>query len=111
MTSKISIILVALSTLLLSFGQLLFKLGLNTFPEVLINFTLLAGFVLYGLALIILLYSLKKGELSILYPIFALSYVWVLILSGFLLNEVITGFKILGVGFIFLGVSIIGGGS
>ncbi len=111
MTYKTSIILVAISTLLLSFGQFLFKKGLNTFPEVLINFTLLAGFVLYGLALIILLYSLKNGELSVLYPIFALSYVWVLILSGFLLNEVITGLKIVGVSLIFLGVSLIGGGS
>lgn len=111
MTSKTSIILVGLSTLLLSFGQFLFKKGLNTFPEVFLNFTLLSGFILYGLALVILLYSLKRGDLSVLYPIFALSYVWVLILSGFLLNEAITGLKIMGVGLIFLGVSLIGVGS
>jgi drug/metabolite transporter (DMT)-like permease len=111
MTSKTAMVLVALSTLLLSFGQLLFKKGVDNFPEVVFNLTLISGFFLYGLALIILLYSLKKGELSVLYPIFALSYVWVLILSGFLLNEAIAGLKIVGVGFIFVGVSLIGRGS
>ena len=40
-----------------------------------------AGFVLYGMSTAILVLALRNQELSILYPVISLTYVWVAILS------------------------------
>lgn len=53
--------------------------------------------------------ALKGRELSRLYPIIALTYVWVTILSLFLLpNEHLNFFRSIGIAFIVAGVSILG---
>ena len=48
---------------------------------------------------------------SVLYPIIALTYVWVTILSPMFFNDVINAYKVIGVGLIVVGVSFIGLGS
>jgi undecaprenyl phosphate-alpha-L-ara4N flippase subunit ArnE len=114
-TKPWAIALVAFCTLLTAGGQLLFKLGLNRLDlslfGMITNYYLIMGFVFYGLGAIILVIALKYGELSVLYPVVALSFVWVAILSSLFLEEVIGPFKILGIGGIILGVSAIGRGS
>jgi multidrug transporter EmrE-like cation transporter len=47
----------------------------------------------------------------VLYPIIALTYVWVTILSPMLFPDTINLYKVIGVGFIVGGVSLIGVGS
>jgi multidrug transporter EmrE-like cation transporter len=74
------------------------------------NLPLLAGYVLYGFNTIMMVLALRKGELSVLYPIISLTYVWVLILSGFLFKESINTWKIAGVMAIVAGVGVMGGG-
>jgi len=39
------------------------------------------GYSLYGLSTILLVLALRDGELSILYPVISLTYVWVTVLS------------------------------
>jgi len=51
------------------------------------NLPLLSGLVLYGLSTVLLVLALKDGELSLLYPVIALTYVWVTVLSLVLLHD------------------------
>ena len=59
----------------------------------------------------LLILALRNGQLSVLYPIIALTYVWVTILSPLFFDDLINGFKVAGVALIVLGVSFIGLGS
>lgn len=73
------------------------------------NSRLFVGYGLYGLNTVLMAYALKGRELSRLYPIIALTYVWVTGLSVVLLSEHVNFFRILGITLIVGGVSILGG--
>ena len=73
------------------------------------NLKLFIGYSLYGVNTVLMAYALKGRELSRLYPIIALTYVWVTALSFFLFKEHANFFKILGITLIVTGVSILGG--
>lgn len=67
------------------------------------------GYCLYGVMTFLMALALKGKELSRLYPIIALTYVWVTILSLFLLpGEHMNFFRSAGIAFIVGGVSILG---
>jgi multidrug transporter EmrE-like cation transporter len=72
------------------------------------NTKLFVGYSLYGINTVLMAYALKGRELSRLYPIIALTYVWVTGLSVVLLAEHMNFFRALGVAFIVTGVSILG---
>ena len=55
--------------------------------------------------------ALRQGHLSVLYPIIALTYVWVTILSPMFFADRLNPFKVAGVTLIVFGVSLIGMGS
>ena len=55
--------------------------------------------------------ALRGGQLSVLYPIIALTYVWVTILSPMFFKDDINASKIIGLALIIAGVSFIGAGS
>ncbi|NLO06730.1 MAG: hypothetical protein GX131_12965 [candidate division WS1 bacterium] len=63
-----------------------------------------AGFVLYGLSSIIYLMVLARLDLSFAYPFVALSFVFVTLLSWWLLQEQIPGLRIIGLVLIMGGV-------
>jgi len=96
-------------------AQLLIKIGMARFhPELaalLTNFPLIIGYVLYGVNTLLLVLALREGELSMLYPIIALTYVWVTLLSYTLLNEHPNFFKNTGIAIIVIGVTVLGRGS
>src|SRR6185312_473513 len=76
---------------------------------VLSNAKLFLGYCLYGVMTFLMAAALKGRELSRLYPIIALTYVWVTILSLFLLpDEHLNFFRTIGIGFIVGGVSVLG---
>jgi len=75
------------------------------------NVPLMAGLCLYGLSAILLVLALRHGELSMIYPVIALTFVWVTILSEVVIRESITGYKIAGIATIVAGVGILGLGS
>jgi len=67
------------------------------------------GYVLYGVNTILVALALKGRELSRLYPIIALTYVWVTFLSIFVLpGEHMNVFRTLGIEAIVTGVSVLG---
>jgi len=81
-----------------------FGLGLAT------NLPLFSGLSCYGISTGLLVLALRYGELSVLYPIIALTYVWVSILSVALLGETMNAFKIAGLSLIVVGVAVLGWG-
>ncbi len=74
------------------------------------NYSLIFGYVLYGINTLLLVLALREGELSMLYPIIALTYVWVTLLSYMLLSEKSNLCKNLGIAAIVLGVAVLGRG-
>lgn len=110
--------LVFCCTILGAAAQPLMKTGAKQLGDVahltllglLTNFPLMGGFCLYGLSALLLVLALKDGELSLLYPVIALTYVWVAILSFFLIHEQINAWKWLGIGLIVVGVGVLGRG-
>jgi drug/metabolite transporter (DMT)-like permease len=72
---------------------------------------IIAGVTMYSLAAGFNITSLKGGELSVLFPVFATNYIWVLLLSAYVLGEPMNLLKWFGVGGIVLGISLIGYGS
>jgi uncharacterized membrane protein len=113
-TSIKSIMLVIICTILTSTGQILFKYStsnLGSIHSIITNIPLLAGFIFYGLGAIVLILALREGELSILYPFIALSFVWVALLSIQLFGEHVSLINWLGIVGIIFGVSLIGYGS
>ncbi len=95
-------------------AQLLLKIGMAHFspslPALVTNYPLIAGYVLYGINTLLLVLALRDGELSMLYPIIALTYVWVTLLSYTLLDEPQNGYKNLGIAVIVIGVAVLGRG-
>lgn len=107
-------ILVSACTILNAVAQLLFKMGARNLvltPTALAtNFPLIGGCACYGLFTVAMVLALREGELSMLYPIIALSYVWVTLLSYVLLKETANLYKNLGIVTIVIGVAILGRG-
>jgi drug/metabolite transporter (DMT)-like permease len=79
-----------------------------TLIGIITNLTLLGGLSLYGLSTILLVAALRRGELSLLYPVISLTFVWVTVLSVTLFHERINVFKLLGIGVIMVGVAVLG---
>jgi uncharacterized membrane protein len=73
------------------------------------NFKLFMGYCLLGIQTVLMAMALKGQELSKLYPIIAMTYVWVILLSLLLLpGEHMNFFRTIGIIFIVGGVSILG---
>ena len=100
-------------TILGAAAQILMKTGANvlgsTNPiDILTNPPLFAGYCLYGLSTILLVLALRDGELSILYQVISLTYVWVTLLSVWFFNETLNPFKVAGIAVIVVGVAVLG---
>lgn len=106
--------LVVIGTVIGAFGALLFKLGADklTFnlKELLKNHKLIWGFILYFISAVFYIIALKGGELSVIYPIVSLAYIWIILLSIKVLKEKMNTLKWLGISTIVVGVVFIGFG-
>ncbi len=81
-----------------------------TIPALATNYHLWAGLVLYGIFTGLLILALRDGELSLLYPVISLNYVWVTILSVVAFDEAMNFYKVGGIAVICLGVALLGKG-
>ena len=115
-----SVLIVVACTLIGAAAQVLIKLGaaqlshaslIATFLSIFTVPTLFFGYCLYGLFAVMMVYALRHGELSILYPVIALTFVWVSILSAMIFHEVMNPIKIAGIAIIIAGVAVLGLGS
>ena len=103
------------TTLLTSSAQILWKIGSATLSfnivNILTNYYLIGGVLLYIIGGTLLIISFRRGEVSVLYPIFATSYIWVSFLSIKFLGEMMNIYKWIGVAGIIAGIVLIGFGS
>ena len=102
-------------TLIGATAQLLLKTGANQLVHpnplgIITNLTLLAGLSLYGVSTVLLVLALRDGELSLLYPVIALTYVWVTLLSLVVFHERVNPIKLAGIAIIITGVAVLGRG-
>ena len=102
-------------TFLTSTAQLFYKYASETlefnFLSLITNYNLLLGMLLYAIGGTILILSFRGGEVSVLYPIIATSYIWVSFLSIYFLGESMNPFKWIGVFTIMAGIILVGFGS
>lgn len=108
----VAIFLVILATLLTTTGQYFLKIGATKISDIqhIFNTSLIIGLLIYGFAALLLILSLQRGELSLVYPFIALSFIWVTLVSRFFLQEVISFTQWFGIFAIVFGVSFIGFG-
>ena len=108
-------LLVLFTTLLTSSAQILWKKGSATLTfsilGVLANNYIMGGLLIYIVGGILIIISFRGGEVSVLYPIIATSYIWVSFLSIKFLGEIMNNFKWIGIASIIAGIILIGYGS
>jgi len=111
--------MVALCTILLASAQIFIKSGagavhghgFSLLLAVATNWKVIAGFTLLGMSTVVMVLALRHGELSFLYPIIALTYVWVAVLSMLIFHEQMTWNRAIGISMIVAGVGVLGRGS
>lgn len=106
-------LLVFCCTLLGAGAQVLIKTGANALPhpsvvQMITSPWLLAGYSLYAMSTVLLVLALKHGQLSLLYPVISLTYVWVTILSLVVFHEALNPYKMAGIVLIVAGVGVLG---
>ncbi|MBN1792528.1 EamA family transporter [Candidatus Woesearchaeota archaeon] len=100
-----------ISTFMGAIGSLLIKKGVKSTGDdvwsYLLNFRLVSGLAIFALSAFIYIILLKFADLSLLYPVTSLSYIWVIFLSKKFLGERINAYKISGIALIMLGIIFI----
>ncbi len=112
MPEMLKLLFAFLMTALGSFGALCFKFltrpgeSLNL-KKLLTNKMLYIGGFLYVLSSVFNVILLKYWDYSIVYPISAMTYVWTMFISRFILHEKINAFKIAAIVLIAAGITTI----
>ena len=96
-----------------SFGAVFLKSGADRLNRrdlwtIVLNWHLAAGIFLFVASSIFFLMGIKHGELSVLYPMVSLGYLWTLVWSRIVFGEPFTRTKFVGIGLILLGVTFLG---
>jgi multidrug transporter EmrE-like cation transporter len=112
------LLMVLVCTLIGAAAQVLIKMGtasLGEHPSMMATMVgiltirlLFAGYALYGISTVLLVLALRQGELSLLYPVFTLTYVWVTVLSVIIFHDSMNAFKLGGIAIIIAGVAVLG---
>lgn len=108
--SILAILLVLVSTFLAAFGSLYLKKGSGAFKmsiKKILSSQLLVGIFLYASSTIFFIWALRMAQVSILYPITSLTYIWVSLLSVRVLKEKMNSYKWAGIVLIMIGVILI----
>jgi drug/metabolite transporter (DMT)-like permease len=105
MVELIHVVLPVISTIIASVGILLFKIAsAGDVKKIYRNVPFIVGAILFVFATVLFIVALKLENLTSLFPITSLTYVWVMILSKTYLKEKITRWKILSIVFIVAGI-------
>jgi drug/metabolite transporter (DMT)-like permease len=109
-----SMLLVLVASFIGSFGAVMLKLGaveLNKGFWHILNAKLGAGVALFLASSYFFVAGIRHGELSVLYPMVSLGYIWTLLWARLIFKEAYTRQKFLGLALILLGVFFVGLGS
>jgi drug/metabolite transporter (DMT)-like permease len=109
-----SVMLVAIASFIGSFGALFLKAGASKLNRglryLVFNGRLLLGVALFCASSVAYVVGIRRGELSVLYPLVSLSYIWTLLWSVLFLKERLSRNKIYGLLLIVAGIVLIGVG-
>ena len=106
--------LVVFGSFIGSFGAVFLKIGAVRLRDgimQIINPSLAAGVAMYLLSTCFFIAGLQKGELSVLFPLVSLGYVWTMLWARIFFKEPFTRYKLAGLLLILIGVSFIGLGN
>jgi multidrug transporter EmrE-like cation transporter len=106
-----SMLLVFLASFIGSFGAVFLKSGAGRLHRhlgtLIRNWRLALGVALFLLSSFFFILGVRRGELSILYPMVSLGYIWTLVWSRLFFGEPFTRNKFLGIGLILLGIVVL----
>lgn len=103
--NQYGIFIILISSLTLALSQFFWKISLGNNL-----FWIVAGFLIAGIGMILMIIAYKHGSLSIIHPFMSMSYVIGIGLGVIVLDEKINSLIVLGLIFIVLGNFFIGGG-
>ena len=98
-----------------SFGAAFLKAGAQRLKmdvkSILTNWRIAAGIVAYLVSSVFFVRGIAVGELSVLYPMVALGYMWTILWSRLFFGEPFTWGKLGGLALIFAGLAFLGLGA
>jgi drug/metabolite transporter (DMT)-like permease len=109
-----SMMLVFVASVIGSFGAVFLKLGAARLTGSVVSYVnsrLIFGISLFLGSSVFYAFGIRGGQLSVLYPMVSLGYIWTLIWSRLFFNEAFTREKFVGLGLILLGVFFVGLGN
>ena len=109
-----SMLLVFMASVVGSFGAVFLKLGAARLNSSLLSFfnsSLIVGVALFLGSSVFYALGIRGGQLSVLYPMVSLGYIWTLLWSKLFFKEAFTRQKFLGLALILVGVFFVGLGS
>lgn len=112
MTTPLSSILLVFGAAFVgSFAAVFLKAGADRLHRELwtawTNWRLAAGVVLFVLSSLLYVKGIRKGELTVLYPMVSFGYIWTLLWSRLFFNEPITRHKFAGLALIVFGIVLL----
>ena len=114
-TPPSSIILVLLASFIGSFGAVFLKLGAERISgpltRLFTNYWLAVGIVLYLLSSVFYMMGVSQGQLTVLYPMVSIGYIWAILWARVFFKEPFTVAKIGGLLMIIFGVGLINFGN
>jgi drug/metabolite transporter (DMT)-like permease len=110
-TPMSSIVLVLFGSFIGSFGAVFLKLGAEHMKGSLLrlvtNYWLAVGVILYLLSSVFYMMGVAQGELTVLYPMVSLGYIFAILWARLVFKEPFTKAKIGGLALIIFGVALI----
>ena len=110
-----SIILVLVGSFFGSFGAGFLKLGAEhmkgSFARLFTNYWLATGVAFYLLSSVFYMMGVSQGQLTVLYPMVSLGYIWAMLWARIFFKEPFTAAKVGGLAMIIFGVSLINFGN
>ncbi len=114
-TPLISCMYILVASFVGSFGAVFLKAGAGRIKrgirDLVFNPRLILGVSLFLLSSYFFVLGLRRGELSVLYPLVSLSYIWALLWSRIFFGEPFTKRKFAGLALILVGIVFIGFGN
>ncbi|RME78376.1 hypothetical protein D6774_01370 [Candidatus Woesearchaeota archaeon] len=105
------VVMMVFATLLAAFAQFLGKIGVSRITtsvwSIIFNPYLVSSLLLLFFMSLIVTFALRLGDVSKLYPLISLSFIWTAIVSSVLLGETLHFTTIVGTLIILLGVMVI----
>jgi undecaprenyl phosphate-alpha-L-ara4N flippase subunit ArnE len=110
-----SMLLVLAASFIGSFGMVILKAGADRLTSGLrhmfFSWRVGVGVLLFGVSSIFYMFGVKQGNLTVLYPLVSLGYVWTLLWARVFFHESFNRSKWFGLALILLGVVSIGLGN